>query len=119
MRKIKLTIFIMLLLVSLIGLIGCNKKNNSDDKTISEVYFNLDTKKYIVTSDSDKYVTEYIKDKQYINLVIEIRANDGYVFSKDTKVYINSNLEEEHLSLSDDNKVITYKIKDPNWTPTY
>ena len=132
MKKILLVLFILFVSSSLFNCNSCNKPNENDnpitppvekpdpkDENITEVYFTLDSQKYIVTSDSDKYVATYIKDNNYLYLVVEVDANDGYNFSEDTKVYINNELVSDHLTLSENHKKITYKISDPNWTPTY
>lgn len=135
MRKILLVLFMFVLSTSFFKCESCKKESNENnnivddnsgedkpsesDEIISEVRFSLDSQEYIVTSDSNQYEATYIKDKDYLYLIVEVDAKEGYSFNENTKVYINDNLQEDHLTLSDNHKKITYKIKDPNWTPTY
>ena len=136
MKKIVLVLFMFVLSTSFFKCESCKKDNkdandiiiNDDagddiqsetDEIVLEVRFNLDSEKYIVTSDSDQYEATYVEDKDYLYLIVEIDAKEGFSFNENTKVYINDNLQEDHISLSDNHKKITYKIKDPNWTPTY
>lgn len=136
MRKILLVLFMFVLSTSFFKCESCKKESNDENNNIvddnsgedkpselneiiSEVRFSLDSQEYIVTSDSNQYEATYIKDKDYLYLIVEVDAKEGYSFNENTKVYINDNLQEDHLTLSDNHKKITYKIKDPNWTPTY
>ena len=46
-------------------------------------------------------------------------ANVGYTFSDEVKLYENNDLVTSNYTIDNNNKQITYKFNDPNWTNIY
>ena len=84
---------------------------------IKEVRLSVNNKKYEAESLEDMYKATCNHDAQYIYVTVTVTLLLGYSFDKDgVDLYINDKLIDPTKYTIDGN-VITYKYKDPNWSP--
>ena len=92
------------------------------DPVIDEIHINTFIKgesNYRVTTDDENITVMFQVSQDYSYITIFIMANVGYTFSDEVKLYENNDLVTSNYTIDNNNKQITYKFNDPNWTNIY
>lgn len=95
-----------------------------DDPIITEVNFILNFKTtYSVRTEDNRYTVRYQTTKNYDFLYIYITAKEGYEFSEDVVInFVEENgkdIGRYTTKLTNNNKEIEFKMRDPFWTGIY
>lgn len=84
---------------------------------VTEVRLNVDNKKYTVEALDTMYTATCSHDSQYVYIIVKVTLLIGYTFNEEgIELYVNDTLIDPSKYTIEDN-VITYKYKDPNWSP--
>ncbi len=93
---------------------------NTRGKIITTVKIDLDTSKknYTAQALENLYEANLIDDPTKNNVVVKITPINGYKFGDSVTIYVNG-VEAQSKDFNIIDGVMTYKIKDPNWTDIY
>ncbi len=87
------------------------------NNVVTAVYITLNTKTYAYASSSGKY-TATMRANDWINIVIDINLEEGFIFGDEVVLYVNDvQVDTSTYSISGD--TITYTTDDPNWSAPF
>lgn len=97
---------------------------NVEDPIIKDVHIIMNFNgSYSVRTEDKRYVVRYQTTKNYDYLYIYITANDGYTFDENVNItYVEENgknIGKTSYKLTNNNKEIEFKMRDPLWTGIY
>lgn len=87
-----------------------------ENKIVKEVSVTLDTKEYIVDTDSNQYEADIFTDYNIVKITVTV--NNNLFVDEDLIFKVNDEvIERDDYNI--DGRVITYEFDDPNWTKPY